>query len=240
MRSRLSVLIVFGLIVAGCSSTTGGTTQSVETVVTVTTTAPTVVTTTSTTTPPTTTSTTLPSPSETRAAFMDSLDASGWTTFTDPIAGWSIKHPSDWNVIDEAPGESYSLETSDSQALFIVSLATDALDDTGSLDYLIGSIDFAVTEGILRQPADDSWFSLDHDFDGETGLLDIEGVEASLARDGEGNLIPEDSVAPVWWYAYYNPDLRPRYGYIFQTIGISPILFQNADDIVLSFQPPGS
>jgi hypothetical protein len=169
---------------------------------------------------------------------MESLEASGWATFTDSVAGWSIKHPSDWNVIEESPGQLYALETSDGQALFIVSLATDALDDEGSLDYLVGNIDFAVRDGTLRQPADDSWFSLDHDFDGEIGLLDIEGVEASLARDGEGSPIPEDSIATVWWYAYYNPELRPKYGYIFQTLGVSPILFQHADDIVLSFEPP--
>lgn len=45
-------------------------------------------------------------------------------------------------------------------------------------------------------------------------------------------------MAPVWWYGYYNPDLRPDYGYIMQTIGTNSELFSFADDIVRSFEPP--
>ena len=123
--------------------------------------------------------------------------------------------------------------------LFIISVARDALGDEGSSDYLDGNVEFAVIGGLLRPANDNDWFWLDYDFDGMEGLLDIFGVETSLAIDPlSGEPIPEDAIAPTWWYGFYNPELRPDYGYIFQTLGTDPRLFDVVDDVVLSFIPP--
>jgi hypothetical protein len=81
---------------------------------------------------------------------------------------------------------------------------------------------------------------LDADFNGVQGTQDIVGAELIFAIDPTtGETLADDQLAPVWWYGYYDPGMRPSYGYVMQTFGVSPILFQNADDIFTSFEPPG-
>ena len=123
--------------------------------------------------------------------------------------------------------------------LLLVSVGLDALEDSGSSDYLQKSVEFAVNAGTLNPPTDDAWFWLDHDFDGVEDLLDIAGVQASLASDPlTGETIPEGATAPTWWYGYYNPALHPDYGYILQTLGTDQAFLGLVDSVVLSFVPP--
>ena len=156
--------------------------------------------------------------------------------------GWSIRFPADWEVVLEDPDDrhlTFGLAAADGAGLLLISIGLDAVNDSGSFDYLEKSIEFAVNEGTLNPPDDSDWFWLDHDFDGAQGSLDIAGVQASLVADPlTGEPIPEGAIAPTWWFGYYNPDVHPDYGYIFQTIGADPALFNVVDEVVLSFAPP--
>ena len=218
------------------ASTTTSTTQAATT----TTTAPMTTTSTSTTTTSTTTTTLPPSPEELREEFLSSLRDDGWQTYVDEVVGWSILVPGDWEVEVEDPGGAVLFMTPQQGGLLVVNPALDATsDDVGSFDYLYGNVEFAIDGGMLRAPADSDWFWLDADFDGSNGLHDIEGVELSFAIDfSTGEALSEDSISPTWWYAYYDPSPRPAYGYIMQTIGVSSVLFEYADEIFLSFEPP--
>ena len=112
-------------------------------------------------------------------------------------------------------------------------------DDESSEDYLTGSVTCAVGEGLRREPQEDGWFWLDSDFDGVEGPQDVVGVQLNIAVDpSTGKAVGDDEVAPVWWYGYYDPQSRPSYGYVMQTLGVSPVVFQAADLIFLSFEPP--
>jgi hypothetical protein len=177
-------------------------------------------------------------PETLRAEFLGELGEAGWLTYTDPVIGWSIHYPPDWMTANEEPGENVSLVTP-AGGFILISAAQDALDDSGSREYLQLNVDYYVADGLIRPPADDDWFWLDHDFNDERGLLDIEGHEGSWAVDlTTGEAIPAEATAHTWRYAYYNPDARPAYSYVFQTVGIAPELFAHADEIVLSFTPP--
>lgn len=242
MTRSMSMTIATLTLVAGACA---GGSRAAETTMpspssTTTATTATTTTTTTTTLPPTTTTTAPPTPEELRQAFVEGLDLDGWILYTDSAVGWSIRYPSDWTILDEEPGESLVLTPGDG-AIFIVGIARDASVGTaGSLDYLNANIEVAVDDGLLRPPPEDNSFWLDLDFDEERDVLDIEGVETWFAIDPTtGETLADDLLAPVWWYGYYDPDVRPDYGFIFQTIGLSPTMFQYVDDVVLSFEPPG-
>ena len=155
--------------------------------------------------------------------------------------GWSIWYPPDWEVLADADNDLLLKSSSDNPALFVVGSALDATEpDAGSLDYLTGNANFAVEDGLLHPFDPEDWFDLDLDFDGETGLLDIYGFELEFAMDpATGDAFPEGAVAPVWWYGYYNPDVRPATGFIFQIFGQDTLAYQIVDAIVSSFEPPG-
>lgn len=195
--------------------------------------------TTTTTIPPTTSTTLPPTAAELRSNFIQSLEAEQWVEYSDEVIGWSIWYPHDWEVVIEEPGGMFALAVPGG-GLFVVGVLLDATDeDFGSYDYLMGNVESSVRDGVLRPIEDAEEFWLDHDFDGSRGPVDIAGLETFLATDPlTGEAIPEGALAPVWWYGYYNPDLRPDYGYIFETIGVNPVLFDRADDLVLSFAPP--
>jgi hypothetical protein len=175
-----------------------------------------------------------------RASFLDDLDTAGWVTYTDEVVGWSIRYPADWVVIEENPGERLFLATPEQKALLTISPSLDAtVDDESSEDYVAGNVEFSVEEGLLREPASNSEFWLDADFDGRHDPQDIYGFELSLAIDIETwEPLPDDHLAPVVWIGYYDPDARPGYGYVMQTLGVDPILHRDLDDIILSFEPP--
>lgn len=241
---RKAWLPVVLLTVASCggSSIAEETEDNSTTTSTPTTSTSTTSTSTTTTTLPPTTTTLPPTPAEQRAEFIGLLETEGWMQYLESEKGWSIRYPADWEVILEDPDDrhlTFGLAAADGAGLLLVSVGLDALDDSGSFDYLEKSIQYAVDEGTLNPPGDNDWFWLDHDFDGVQGLLDIAGVQATLVADPlTGDTIPEGAVAPTWWFGYYNPDVHPDYGYIFQTIGADPALFNVVDEVVLSFAPP--
>jgi hypothetical protein len=107
---------------------------------------------TSTTTPTTTSTTTTttttipPTPDELRADYLDSLEARGWTTYNH-VHGWSIMHPSDWQVLDE-DGEFLLVTPSEVLGALTVAAVLDAADtDLGSEDYLLGGAQVSAEEG---------------------------------------------------------------------------------------------
>ena len=103
-----------------------------------------------------------------------------------------------------------------------------------------GGADFAVDDALLSPFDPEDWFHLDLDHDGEPGPVDIYGYELSFATDpSTGDPIPDGSVAPTWWYGYYNPDARPATGFLFEIFGHDPSAYQVVDFVVLSFEPPG-
>lgn len=242
VRRAGSLLLAVGLVAAcGSGDSRETTTTAVATTSTSQAASTTSTSTTTTTLPSTTTTTTstIPlTPAELRSEFVAELDAAGWVEYTDSVIGWSIRYPSEWEVVFDEPGDTFGVAAAGG-GLLLISAARDATGDDGSADYLEGNIEFSVDDGLLN-PADESaWFWLDHDFDNVEGPLDISGVETSLAVDPlTGQAIPENQEAPTWWYGYYNPDLRPDYGYILQTLGTNPALFDVVDSVVLSFVPP--
>jgi hypothetical protein len=249
LQRRVWLLGVLVTIASCGGGSTGETTADTSTTTFTSTSTSTTTTSTTTTTlppttlPPTTTTTTLPpTPAEQRAEFIGFLEAEGWVEYVEPEKGWSIRYPADWEVVLEDPDDrnlTFGLAAADGAGLMLVSIGLDAQDDSGSFDYLEKSIEYAVDEGTLNPPGDSDWFWLDHDFDGIQGLLDVAGVQATLVADPlTGDTIPEGAMAPTWWFGYYNPDVHPDYGYIFQTIGADPALFNVVDEVVLSFSPP--
>ncbi|MGD2061366.1 MAG: hypothetical protein PVF87_10905 [Acidimicrobiia bacterium] len=223
-----------GGVAEGAATASPASTDTAETAQTTTTTH-----TTTTTLPPTTTTSTIPpTPAESRSGFISSLTDGGWVEYEDSVIGWSILYPSGWDLVLDEPGSMVVVSPPDG-GLLIVTMQQDALGDLGSYDYLQGNLEYSINEGVLNPNEKSDEFWLDHDFDGTRGPLDIAGVETSLtANPITGETVPEGGIAPSWWYGYYNPDLRPDYGYIFQTVGVSPALFGSADDVVLSFSPP--
>jgi hypothetical protein len=234
----LVVVMVAAVACAGDQTTTETIASSTTTTIPTETTAPTSTSTTTTTLPPTTT-TLGPTAEELRSEFLASLDGDEWSAYADPVIGWTIRYPADWEIWEDNPFDRFVLTTPGGGVL-IVSAALDADDlDDGSASYFDANVDYAVEGGLLREPPTNGWFWLDHDFDDAESPTDIFGVEASLAIDTEtGEPLAPDARAPVWWYGYYDPDSRPAYGYIFQTLGTDPLLFQLVDDVVLSFEPP--
>jgi hypothetical protein len=85
------------------------------------------------------------------------------------------------------------------------------------------------------------WFHLDLDSDEVEDPFDIYGLELTLAKDPlSGEPIPLEGVAaPLWLYAYYNPDVRPAYGYVFQIWGTDMVAFEDVDSVVWLFEPAG-
>jgi hypothetical protein len=147
------------------------------------------------------------------------------------------------------------LETPDG-GLFVVSTALDAVDDEGSADYLRKNVEFAVAEGMLREPDHENGpFWIDGNYDDVQDVHDLYGYELSLAIDPlSGEAVPAEYVRPVWQYGYYDPDAQPDLGFIFQAIGKSLYLggeldatvlkavepvFRLADSLVYSFEPGG-
>lgn len=239
--SRTAGLLLIVFCLAACTSEGSSDTAAAPNVSR--TSEPTITTTSSTTTsttlaPTTTTSTIPPTPGELRNAFVAELDTAGWAEHTDPVVGWSIRFPAEWEVVIDEPGVSFAV-AAPAGGLLLVSAARDAASDMGSAEYLEGNIEFSVESGLLNAPDDGGWFWLDYNFDGVEGPLDIFGAQTLLAVDPvTGEVIPNDQLAPTWWYGYYDADLRPDYGYIFQTLGTNPAMFDVVDMVVLSFEPP--
>jgi hypothetical protein len=246
--SQLGILLTaLALVGAACGGTTAATTIADSTTVATAAVAPTTTVAVATSTEPTTTtaSTTTtttkpPTPQELRDEFLAALDADGWSVYIDETIGWSIRYPGDWEVTVEEPGGIVWFSPPLGGSVLWVSPSLHAVeDDESSDDYLTGNVAFSVDEGLLREPEEDAWFWLDSDFDGVEGPQDVVGVQLSLAVDPTtGEAVGDDEVAPVWWYGYYDPQARPSYGYGIQTIGVSTVVFQNADWILLSFEPP--
>jgi hypothetical protein len=149
-------------------------------------------------------------------------------------------YPPDWQLLDDSSDRMILATPSNvNTGILTVSVALDASEeDEGSEDYLVGGVEFAIGDGLLREANFDDVFWLDTNFDGIAGDQDIYGLELELAIDPQtGEPIPQDSSAPVWWYGYYDPVPRPAPGYVFQTIGSAAVLFEFADIVVLSFEP---
>jgi len=194
---------------------------------------------TTTTFPPTTTA--LPTPADLRQELLAELDSKGWITYTDASIGWSIRHPADWTVVADEPGDLLVLEWPNGQGYLLVLVGQDAVPGETSLDYVVGNVEFAVDNGILETLPEET-FWLDHDFDGVDGPLDIYGGESTWADDlvMEATPVRIEAQSPAWWYGYYNTNLQPDYGYMMQTVGEVLTVGQTLDDVVLSFEPPAN
>lgn len=230
-HSGTIVIVIVGLMVSACGGATSA--ESPTSPVTVAATA------TSTTIPATTTMPP-PTPGELRHAFRASLEESDWTVH-ESDGGWSIWYPSDWETVSDDDGMLILTSNATNPAIFMVTAALDASDtDTGSYDYLVGTTDYAVGDGLLLPYDAESAFMVDLDFDGDSDRTDIYGFELGFATDPlTGKALPEGAIAPTWRYSYYNPDARPATGFLFQIFGQHPAAYEVVDSIVQSFEPPG-
>lgn len=168
------------------------------------------------------------------------MDA-GWVRYEDST-GWSIWYPQEWIVAFEGEGDlGLIADGGDTSAIFVVSIALNANpDNEGSLDYLVHDASLGQSEGLLEPFDSEDWFHIDLNWNGQQDPLDIYGFELRLARDPlSGDPFPEGSIAPNWWYGYYDPEARPAYGYILQIFGTYGLAYDVVDGIVLTFEPPG-
>ena len=114
-----------------------------------------------------------------------------------------------------------------------------AATDTGSLDYLRGNVETGIAMGLLKTPdwQADQLF-LDVDFDGIRELQDVYGYDLEFAKDPvTGEPIPDGYIAPTRCYGYYDPNVVPAFGYIFETLGVGTVVQSAADEIVKTFTP---
>jgi hypothetical protein len=238
-------VVALTLLVASCGgAASGGTTDATEsstTTVVVTTIPQATTVPPTTTTSSTTTTTRAPTPQELRTGFLTALEDAGWKTHKDELVGWSAKYPGDWDVIaDDSGGQFVLVPPAEGGAIVIMTLLDASDNDASSDDYLRRTVVSSVEQGLLREPQDDAWFWLDTDFNGVQGPQDIVGIELSFAIDPTiGGTLTDEQFAPFWHYGYHDPSLRPAFGYLLQTFGVSPVVFENADGIFTSFEPPG-